>query len=113
MGTQTTNVAIPYEQLRVVCERYHVRKLALFGSVLRPDFRVESDIDVLVEYEPGTPVSLFDMVDLQLELEALFGRKIDLGTPSSLSKYIRKIVLGSAQAVYEHTRWPAPIAPHA
>jgi predicted nucleotidyltransferase len=56
----------------------------------------------LVEYEPGAHVSLFDMVDLQLDLEALFGRKIDLGTPSSLSKYIRKVVLGSAQVIYEH-----------
>src|SRR5579859_6196418 len=101
MSTQITNLTIPYNQLRAVCQHQHVRKLALFGSVLRSDFGPDSDIDVLVEYEPGAHISLFDMVDLQLELETLFGRKVDLGTPSSLSKYIRKSVLESAQVVYE------------
>ena len=98
---QAENLSIPYQRLATICERYHVHKLALFGSVVRTDFRPDSDIDVLVEYEAGTHISLFDLVGLQLDLEALFGRKVDLGTPSSLSKYIRKAVLDSASVIYE------------
>ena len=101
MTTQLMNIAIPYPQIQLICEHCHVRRLALFGSVLRNDFRPDSDVDVLVEYEPGTHVSLFDMVDLQLDLEALFGHKVDLGMPSTLSKYIRKPVLQAAQVIYE------------
>ena len=95
------NVAVPIAQIRAVCERHHVRKLALFGSVLLADFRPDSDVDVLVEYEPGTHISLFDMVDLEPDLESIFNYKIDLGMPSTLSKYIRHDVLKSSQVVYE------------
>jgi predicted nucleotidyltransferase len=103
MGMQVANIVIPYKELNMSCEEHHVRKMALFGSVLRSDFRPESDVDVLVEYDPGTRVSILDMVDLQFKLEELFGHKVDLGTPSSLSKYIRNAVLDSAQVIYERT----------
>ncbi|MCC7447002.1 MAG: nucleotidyltransferase family protein [Anaerolineae bacterium] len=95
------NISIPQREIRAICERHHVQKLSLFGSVLRGDFRPDSDIDVLVEYDPDVRVSLFDQVDLQLDLETVWGCKVDLGTPASLSKYIRQKVLQSAQVIYE------------
>ena len=98
---QTINLSIPYQQIQAICQRYHVNRLALFGSVLRSDFSPTSDVDVLVEYEPDARISLFDMVDLQSELEGLLGRRVDLGTPTSLSKYIRNAVLESARVIYE------------
>ncbi len=98
---QTINLSIPYQQLQAICQRHHVNRLALFGSVLRSDFSPTSDIDVLVEFEPDAHISLFDMVDLQSELEGLLGRSVDLGTPTSLNKYIRNAVLESARVIYE------------
>lgn len=97
------NIDISPTAIQEVCRRHHVQRLSLFGSVVRDDFRPESDVDVLVEFEPGAHISLLDMVDLQLELENLFERKVDLGTPTSLSKYIRARVLRSAQVIYERT----------
>ena len=81
------------------CRRHHIRKLALFGSVLRDDFRAESDIDVLVEFEPGH-VPGFAFVDLQDELSSILGRKVDLHTPGSLSRYFRDRVVREAQVQY-------------
>src|SRR5260370_75919 len=81
------------------CQRHHVRKLALFGSVLRDDFGPDSDVDVLVEFEPGH-VPGFAFVDLQEELSALLGRKVDLHTPGSLSRYFRARVVREAQVQY-------------
>jgi predicted nucleotidyltransferase len=69
--------------------------------VLRDDFTPQSDIDVLVEFEPTAPIGVFEMVDLRDELETLFQRQVDLGTPAGLSKYIREKVLESAQVIYE------------
>jgi predicted nucleotidyltransferase len=96
-------INIPIGALTQVCERYHVQRLAVFGSVLRADFRPESDIDVLVEFEANQPVTLLDLAGLQIDLIELFGRQVDLGTPSGLSKYIRQGVLDTAQVIYERT----------
>jgi hypothetical protein len=81
------------------CRSHHVRKLSLFGSVLRDDFRPGSDVDVLVEFEAGrTPgLAFFSMQD---ELSELLGRRVDLHTPGSLSPYFRDAVLGEAQLEY-------------
>jgi uncharacterized protein len=82
-----------------LCQRYHVRKLALFGSILRDDFNTDSDLDVLVEFEPGyTPG--FGFIDLQDELSKLFKRQVDLNTPQCLSRYFRDRVLAEAQTLY-------------
>ena len=85
--------------LATFCQRHHVRWLALFGSVLRPaDFRPDSDLDMLVEFEPGH-VPGFAFVALQDELSALLGRRVDLHTPASLSPHFRDAVLREAEVV--------------
>ena len=92
-------VSIPREQLADFCRRHHIRRLALFGSALREDFGPTSDIDVLVEFEAGhTPGLAF--FAMQEELSCLFGRKVDLNTPRSLSRYFRNRVLDEAEVLY-------------
>ena|SRR5712691_225385 len=92
-------IAVPKEQIAEFCRRHHIRRLALFGSVLRDDFRPDSDVDVLVEFEPGkTPgLAFFAMQD---ELSELLDRSVDLNTPMCLSPYFRNEVVEEAEAVY-------------
>lgn len=93
-------IAIPTEQIAEFCARHHIRRLALFGSVLRDDFGPDSDVDVLVEFEAGhTPG--WKIVDMQDELSELLGRRVDLNTPAFLSRYFRQKVLDTAQVLYE------------
>ncbi len=92
-------IAIDRGRLAGFCRRNHVRRLALFGSILRDDFRPDSDIDVLVEFEPGhVPGLRFSA--LERELSEILGRKVDLSTPAFLSKYFRDRVLAEAQVQY-------------
>lgn len=92
--------AIPRERLADFCRRNHIRRLSLFGSVLRDDFRADSDIDVLVEFEPGHVPGL-RFIRLQDELSGLFdGRPVDLVTPKFLNRRIRDEVLRTAQVQY-------------
>ena len=97
-------IEIPRERLTEFCRRHSIRRLSLFGSILRGDFGPESDVDVLVEFEPGHTVGLLAMAGLELELTALFGRKVDLRTPAELSRYFRDDVLRSSEVQYEHSR---------
>ena len=91
-------IEIPEVALTEFCRRHHIRRLSLFGSILRDDFRTESDIDVLVEFEPGcTPGFAFLM---QEELSAILSHKVDLNTPQCLSKYFREEVLREAVVQY-------------
>jgi predicted nucleotidyltransferase len=92
-------IPIPKEQIAEFCRRHHIRQLALFGSVLRDDFGPNSDVDVLVEFEPDkTPgLAFFAMQD---ELSELFGRTVDLNTPAWLGRYIRDAVLAEAEVMY-------------
>ncbi len=92
---------IPVDQDRIAefCRRHHVRRLALFGSVLREDFRPDSDIDVLVEFEPDTFVG-FRIVEMEDELTQILGRKVDLVTARALNHRIRGRVLEEAQTQY-------------
>lgn len=92
-------VAVDSERIAEFCRRHHIRRLALFGSVLRDDFGPDSDIDVLVEFEPGTFVG-FGIVDMEDELSALLGRKVDLVTVRALNHRIRDRVLKEAQTQY-------------
>ena len=95
-GTQPSR-----EQIAEFCERHHIRRLSLFGSVLREDFGPRSDIDVLVEFEPGHVPGFFRLFDMEEELSRLFGdRKIDLRTPQDLSRYFRDEVAAAAEAQY-------------
>jgi predicted nucleotidyltransferase len=92
--------SIPKTQLFDFCERNHIRKLALFGSVLRDDFDAQSDIDVLVEFVPGH-VPGWEFVTMQDELTEIFERKVDLNTPGFLSDTFREDVLQHAVLIYE------------
>ncbi|MBI4341949.1 MAG: nucleotidyltransferase family protein [Candidatus Omnitrophica bacterium] len=97
---RSARVQIPQERIAKFCHRHHIRKLALFGSVLRGDFRSDSDVDVLVEFEPGHIPGLAFM-GMQEELSELLGRKVDLNTPAFLSRYFRNEVLAEAETCYE------------
>jgi len=90
---------IPDEQLAALCRRYYVRELSLFGSVLRDDFRGDSDIDVLVEFEPDAPIGLIEYVRLQRELSALLGRQVDLVEKPGLREFLRDEVLTTAERI--------------
>ena len=95
----TPKIKIPRKELSEFCQQHHIRKLAFFGSVLRDDFTPESDIDVLVEFEPGlTPgLAFFDMQD---ELSQMLGHKVDLNTPGFISRYFREQVIREARVQY-------------
>jgi predicted nucleotidyltransferase len=89
------------EQLASFCRRRHIRRLAIFGSALRPDFRPDSDIDLLVEFEPAHIPSLLGIARMERELSTLLGgRKVDLRTPEDLSRYFRDRVLEEAEVQY-------------
>jgi predicted nucleotidyltransferase len=92
-------IAIDRQRLADFCRRHHIRRLAFFGSVLRDDFQADSDVDVLVEFERGK-VPGFAMVDVEDELSKLMGRKVDLQTPNSLSRYFRDRVMREALDQY-------------
>ena len=94
-------IDIPKEQIAEFCRRNHIRRLALFGSVLREDFTADSDVDVLVEFEPDARVGLLGLARMEIELSELLGRKVDLNTPGFLSPYFRDEVLAEAEAQYD------------
>jgi hypothetical protein len=93
-------IAINRERVAQFCQRHHIRKLALFGSVLRDDFRPDSDVDVLVEFEPGVSVGLIRLAGMERELSEILGRKVDLRTPADLSRYFREEVVRTAEVQY-------------
>ncbi len=92
--------SIDRERLASLCRRHGIRRLALFGSALRGELGPTSDVDVLVEFLPGTSVGL-RFITIQDELSALFGRPVDLSTPAFLSRHFRERVLHEARALYE------------
>ena len=98
----TPRISVPQDKISSFCQRHHIRKLSLFGSVLRDDFRPDSDVDVLVEFEPGY-VPGFEIVTMENELTEMLGRKVDLRTPKDLSKYFRDQVVREAKVQYEVT----------
>jgi predicted nucleotidyltransferase len=95
------NVTIAKEKIADFCRRHFIRRLAVFGSALRDDFRSDSDIDILVEFLPGHTPGFFGLFDMEEELSAIFGsRKVDLRTPQDLSRYFRDEVLATAEVQY-------------
>ena len=90
------NLQFDKQKVEDFCRRNHIRKMAFFGSVLRADFNADSDVDVLVEFEPGNEVGMLRMSAMERELASLFGRVVDLRTPAELSRFIRdRVVAGS------------------
>jgi hypothetical protein len=94
-------ISIPKDALARFCRERGIRRLAVFGSALRADFGPDSDIDLLVEFEPDRIPTLFDIAGMEQELSALLGgRKVDLRTPEDLSRYFRDRVLAEAEVQY-------------
>jgi predicted nucleotidyltransferase len=96
----TPRIDIPHEQIAEFCRKHRIRRLAFFGSVLRDDFRPDSDVDVLVEFEPGATPGL-KFFHMEGELAGLLGRKVDFNTPPMLNKYYRERVLREAFVAYD------------
>jgi uncharacterized protein len=97
-------IDIPMDQIAAFCHRWDVTEFALFGSVLREDFRPDSDIDVLVTFAPNSQQTLAGLIEMQEDIEAIFGRKVDLIDRKNIAQsrnYIRrKAILGTAKTIY-------------
>ena len=94
-------IEIPRDRIAEFCRRWGVRKMSLFGSVIRDDFTPESDVDVLVEFRPGLTQGLRFYSDMPDELSKILGREVDLNTAMDLSKYFRQEVLDEAEVIYD------------
>ena len=98
------NIELPMEKIVEFCDRWQVTEFALFGSVLRDDFRPDSDIDVMVQFHSEAHPTLFDLADMEDELKTLFQRDVDLvtrkGIETSRNYLRRKAILSSAQVIY-------------
>lgn len=95
----SSKITVDRQRIAEFCRKHHIRKLSLFGSVLRDDFRPESDIDVLVTFEPGQVIGL-RIVDIEDELAQLLGRRVDLVSEKYLNRRIRDRVLLTAEVQY-------------
>jgi hypothetical protein len=93
-------IDVPSEEIAAFSRRNRIRRLAFFGSVLRDEFTPESDVDVLVEFEPGSRLGL-RFFALEQELSEILGRKVDLNTRGFLSKYFRDQVIAEAEVAYD------------
>jgi hypothetical protein len=95
------DLSVPRERIAAFCRKHGIRRLAIFGSALRDDFRPDSDVDVLVEFQPDRIPGLLGVARLERELSPLFGgRKVDLRTPEDLSRYFRRSVVEEAEVQY-------------
>mgnify|MGYP006311754845 CR=1 FL=1 len=96
-----SQITVDREKVAEFCRRHHIRRLALFGSVLGEKYGPESDVDVLVQFEPGHVAGLITLAGMELELSEVFdGRKVDLRTPEDLSRYFRDEVVEHAEVLY-------------
>jgi predicted nucleotidyltransferase len=94
-------VELPRPQLEIFCHKWKIKELALFGSVIRNDFRADSDVDVLISFLPDEHWSMFDWIDMQTELSAIFSRKVDLVERESLrNPFRRRTILESNEVIY-------------
>jgi predicted nucleotidyltransferase len=94
-------IEFPTQAIADFCQRHHIRRLSVFGSVLRDDFSPDSDIDILVEFEQKAEVDLFEFSGMRLELMELLGRQVDLVTPAALKSLIKDVIQESRMVVYE------------
>ena len=96
----SVKISVNKQKIADFCQRHRVKKLALFGSVLRDDFRPESDVDVLVEFEPEATAGFLRLAAMEIELSDMLGRRVDLRTPAELSRYFRNEVVQTAEIQY-------------
>ncbi len=94
------DIDIDLQRLGALCRAQGIRELALFGSITREDFRADSDIDAIVEFQPGAAASLWDFADVELSLSDFFGRSVHLHTPSMIHPYLRRQIAEAARKVY-------------
>jgi predicted nucleotidyltransferase len=87
--------------LVALCHKYQIRKLAFFGSVLRDDFNQDSDVDIVVEFEPEARIGFFELIEIEMDLSGLIGRRVDLNTYGSLSTSIHQQVREQEWVLYE------------
>jgi uncharacterized protein len=100
MAMSRARIDVPQERIAELCQRHSIRWLALFGSVLRDDFRPDSDVDVLVEFVPGQRYTYFTLAQIEDDLASLLGRKVDLHVSKTLHPFLRDKVLSQAEALY-------------
>ncbi len=98
--TTKTRLELPKEKLADFCRKNHIRRLSLFGSFLHGDFRPDSDIDFLVEFDPAHIPGFIRLAGMENELSKILGRKADMRTPQDLSRYFRKEVVETAEVQY-------------
>ncbi|HEY3398480.1 MAG TPA: nucleotidyltransferase family protein [Armatimonadota bacterium] len=96
----SVQIEVDREKIAEFCRKHHIQRLALFGSVLREDFRPDSDVDVLVDFEEGHSVGYITFAGIARELNGLLGRQVDLNTPGGLHKRFRAGVLREAEQLY-------------
>lgn len=95
------HITVPMEEIAAFCDRWKVRELSLFGSVLRDDFRPDSDVDVLISFHENSGLGLWDLSAMQEELEGLFGRTVDLAVKEGLrNPFRRHLILTSREIIY-------------
>jgi len=100
MTKEKLHVEIPKHKIAAFCKKHHIRKLSVFGSALTEDFGPDSDIDLLVEFNPDHIPGFFRLAGMEIELSEILGRKADLRTAQDLSRYFRQEVLNSAEVQY-------------
>ena len=98
--TKAVHIQFPKERIAEFCKRHHIRKLSLFGSALRDDFTPDSDLDILVEFDPAHIPGLIRLAGMEIELTSILGRKVDMRTAQDLSRYFRDEVLNSSKVQY-------------
>ena len=97
--TLTSGIEIPTEKIAQVCRKYGVKEMSVFGSTLGGEMRPDSDVDILVEFQPEAKIG-WEFFELEQELTRLFGRNVDLGTKRSLKPWVRSTVLRDARVIY-------------
>ncbi len=99
----STKISVPKKKVADFCRRNRIRRLSFFGSVLRHDFRPESDVDVLVEFEPDARVGMIGLAGMELELGEILGRRVEMHTYRGLNPHFRNEVLERAEVQFEQT----------
>ncbi len=97
-----SRIQLPREKIAAFCRRHRIKKLSLYGSILREDFTASSDVDVLVEFEPEAEVGFFDIAAMELEFSQLLGRTVDMRTAAEISRHFRERVIREAETQYVH-----------
>jgi uncharacterized protein len=96
----SAHISVDQAQIAEFCRRHHIRKFAFFGSVLRDDFRPDSDVDVLIEFEPDHVPGLIQLMTMQLEFSDMIGRDADFRAPGDLHRSFRDVVIAESEVLY-------------